>query len=134
MTTQPDGPRLMVHHSRSSLRFLSHGTRCAAWLYVPRARRPAPVIVMAPGLGATRAMGLPVLAERFSQAGYACLLFDYRHFGASGGEPRQLLDVRRQMEDLRVAIDCVRREPRVIYSRSSRPSEWKGGADTPATS
>lgn len=109
----PHGARLMVHHSRLSMRFSSHGTRCAAWLYVPRTKRPAPVIVMAPGLGATRAMGLPAHAERFAQAGYACLLFDYRHFGASGGEPRQLLDVRMQIEDLRVAIDCVRREPRV---------------------
>lgn len=56
---------------------------------------------MAHGLGGVRQMRLDAFAERFSSAGYRCLLFDYRRFGASPGEPRQLLSVRRQLEDWR---------------------------------
>ena len=32
------------------------------------------------------------------------LLFDCRHFGASGGEPRELLDIARQHADFRCAL------------------------------
>ena len=44
------------------------------------------------------------MAERFAAEGYAGLAFDYRYFGESGGEPRQLLSVKRQLEDWRAAI------------------------------
>lgn len=90
------------------LRFASGDADCAAWLLLPAAATPAPVIVMAHGLGATRDMGLLPYAERFVAAGYACFIFDYRHFGDSGGEPRQLLDIQRQLADWRAAIACVR--------------------------
>jgi cephalosporin-C deacetylase-like acetyl esterase len=35
-------------------------------------------------------------------------LFDYRHFGASTGEPRQLLDIARQLDDYRAVIGWAR--------------------------
>lgn len=59
---------------------------------------------MAHGLGGTREMRLDSHAERFAAEGYACLVFDYRHFGASSGEPRQLLEPRRQLRDWAAAI------------------------------
>ena len=46
---------------------------------------------MAHGFSGVREQRLDAYAERFAQAGLAVLVFDYRHFGASGGEPRQLL-------------------------------------------
>ncbi|MBI2732664.1 MAG: alpha/beta fold hydrolase [Aquabacterium sp.] len=81
---------------------------CAAWLYLPDDSRPAPVIVMAHGLGGVRTMRLDAFAERFTAAGYACLVFDYRHFGSSEGEPRQLLDIYAQLADWRAAISYAR--------------------------
>lgn len=88
----------------------SGDTACAAWLYLPdgAGRDPLPVVVMGHGLGAVREMRLDAFARRFAAAGYAVLAFDYRHFGSSGGEPRQLLSVRRQREDWRAAIAYVR--------------------------
>ncbi len=93
---------------RRDVRFSSSGSACAAWLYLPEADAPAPVIVMAHGLGAVRDMRLDAFAERFRAAGYACLVFDYRHFGSSEGQPRQLLDIGRQLEDWRAALTYVR--------------------------
>lgn len=84
------------------------GLHCAASFYRPRGAGPFPVIVMAHGLGGTRVMRLPAFAERFAAAGYACLVFDYRHFGDSEGEPRQLLDIDKQLEDWRAAIAYAR--------------------------
>lgn len=89
--------------------FPSGGGSCAAWLYFPdSAPVSGPMIVMAYGLGGVRQIRLDAFAERFSSAGYRCLVFDYRHFGASPGEPRQLLSVRRQLEDWRNAIAYAR--------------------------
>lgn len=95
--------------TRTDVTFPSGDDFCAAWLYVPDdAPAPGPIIVMAHGLGGVRQMRLDAFAERFSAAGYRCLVFDYRHFGASGGEPRQLLSVRRQLEDWTSAIAHAR--------------------------
>lgn len=62
-------------------------------------------------------MRLDAFAERFCAAGYACLLFDYRHFGASDGEPRQLLDIKLQLEDWAAAIACARQLSEVDTAR-----------------
>jgi uncharacterized protein len=82
----------------------------AAWLYVPEGSRGSkpPIIVMAHGLGAVKEMRLDAYAERFVAAGYAALVFDYRHFGGSTGEPRQLLDIGRQIEDWKAALAWAR--------------------------
>jgi len=93
----------------ATIQFFSTGSRCVADFYRPLGAGPFPVVVMAHGLGGTRKMRLPAFAARFAAAGYACLVFDYRHFGDSEGEPRQLLDINRQLEDWKAAIDHARR-------------------------
>lgn len=107
----------MTAHTPISTSFTSDGIRCDAWLYLPNTSGPTPVIVMAHGLGATKAMRLDAYAQRFMAAGYACLVFDYRHFGASGGTPRQLLSVKKQLADWRAAIAYARSLPQVDASR-----------------
>lgn len=102
---------------RSEVHFNSEGQRCAAWLYLTERSAPAPVIVMAHGLGGVRQMRLDAFAERFQAAGYACLVFDYRHFGGSEGQPRQLLDVRKQQADWRSAVAFARGLPQVDGQR-----------------
>ena len=72
---------------------------------------------MAHGFGGTRRDSLETYAERFAAAGIAALLFDYRHFGDSEGEPRQLLDLRLQQEDYRAAIAYARARPEVDAAR-----------------
>jgi len=95
---------------RSDVTFQSAGTRCAAWLYRPAESGggQTPCVVLAHGFSAVRDQRLDAYAERFVQAGLTALVFDYRYFGDSDGEPRQLLDIRRQLEDWRAAIACAR--------------------------
>ncbi|MFJ9867523.1 alpha/beta fold hydrolase [Streptomyces sp. NPDC101165] len=103
--------------------FPVQGDRCAATLYLPDPVGDAkpPVVVMAHGLGAIRAMGLAAHAERFSAAGYACLVFDYRHFGTSEGTPRHLLSPRKQLADWAAALFCARNLSQVD---GDRPVAW----------
>jgi uncharacterized protein len=67
-----------------------------------------PCVVLAHGLGGTVDSGLLPYAERFAAAGIDALAFDYRHFGTSDGEPRQLLSIPRQLEDYAAAIAFAR--------------------------
>ena len=60
---------------------------------MPEGAGPHPCVVMAHGFSAVREQRLDAYAERFAAAGLAVLVFDYRHFGASQGEPRQLLSI-----------------------------------------
>jgi dienelactone hydrolase len=93
---------------REDVWFNSGGDRISAWLYRPAINGDAPLLVMAHGLGAVRAMRLDAYAERFCAAGYACLVFDYRNFGDSEGAPRQLIDIRMQLQDWTVAVAYAR--------------------------
>lgn len=90
---------------RSDVTFHSGAEQCAAWLYRPDTSALAPLVVMAHGFSATRELRLDAYAERFCEAGMGVLLFDYRHFGASSGEPRQLLDIAAQHADYRAALE-----------------------------
>jgi pimeloyl-ACP methyl ester carboxylesterase len=102
---------------REDVQFTSDGDRISAWLYRPAGSGPAPLLVMAHGLGAVRTMRLDTYAERFSAAGYACLVFDYRNFGDSEGQPRQLLDIGMQLADWAAAVAYGRTIPGIDPAR-----------------
>ena len=94
---------------RTDITFQSGDDWCAGWLYRSEGfEGPRPLIVMAHGFSGTKELRLPAYAERFCDAGIGVLLFDYRHFGASGGEPRELLDISRQHADFHSALAYAR--------------------------
>jgi dienelactone hydrolase len=76
-----------------------------------------PALVMGHGLSMTRDSGLARYAERFAAAGIAVLAFDYRCFGDSTGEPRELVSARQQVEDYHAALAYVRGLPGVDGER-----------------
>ena len=94
--------------------FRSGDSECAGVLFEGRGGAFAgpdgrlPCVVLAHGFSGTVDAGLVPYAERFAEAGLHALAFDYRHFGASPGEPRQLLDVGRQLEDYASAVRFAR--------------------------
>src|SRR6059058_1918849 len=102
--------------TRRDVAFTSSGDECRAWLFMPGAERP-PLVILGHGLGATREYGLEPFARRFADAGIAALVFTYRHFGDSGGEPRQLLDIERQLDDWAAALAYARGLPDVDADR-----------------
>jgi steroid delta-isomerase-like uncharacterized protein len=98
--------------------FPSQGSKCDGWLYLPdNLQEKAPAIVMANAISAIKEITLPGYAARFASAGYAVLAFDYRHYGTSGGEPRNHLDPHEQQQDLSNAITWLRAQPEVDPDR-----------------
>jgi len=94
--------------SREHLSIRSGDDELAAWLYRPAGEDAFGCVVLMHGFTATRDEGLDRFCERLSDAGIAALAFDFRHLGASGGEPRQLIDLRRQYEDCDAALAHAR--------------------------
>jgi uncharacterized protein len=103
--------------TRRDVSFSSDGRRCAGWLFVPPGTSRSACVVMAHGTTGTMDFGLAPYARRFAEAGLVVLAFDYRHFGASEGQPRQLISVRRQLADWRAAIRFARTLPEVDPDR-----------------
>jgi fermentation-respiration switch protein FrsA (DUF1100 family) len=113
--------------------FPSHGETCAAWHLAGQGdtfagERGRPCVVLAHGVGLTKDSGLISFAEAFAEAGLEVLLFDYRCFGESSGEPRQLAWPPRHREDYRAAVAFARglgvvdAERIVLWGTS-----WSGG-------
>ena len=118
---------------REDVQFASGDDRISAWLYRPTSSDPAPLLVMAHGLSAVRTMRLDAYAERFSGAGYACLVFDYRNFGDSGGRPRQLLDIKMQLADWAAAVAYARTLEGIDHNRIGLWGTSFGGGHVIAT-
>lgn len=84
------------------------GTPLAAFLYTPdTGSEPFPAIVLSHGFGAVKEMALDRFADVFCQAGFACLLYDHRNTGSSGGILRGEIDPWQQVSDMRDAITYV---------------------------
>jgi fermentation-respiration switch protein FrsA (DUF1100 family) len=88
----------------------------AVTLRRPDTQAPVPVIILCHGFCGIQELLLPGFAEAFVGAGYAAVTFDYRGFGASGGEPGRLVPAM-QIEDIHTVIGFVKELPGVDASR-----------------
>jgi pimeloyl-ACP methyl ester carboxylesterase len=86
---------------RATVRFGSGGDECAGYHY-PGANGAC--VIMAGGFAVPKEPATDQFAARFQAAGFHVLAFDYRGLGESGGRPRLVLPVGRQIEDWRAAI------------------------------
>ncbi|MCG6890798.1 MAG: alpha/beta hydrolase [Gammaproteobacteria bacterium] len=105
---------------RTDISFKSKGLECRGWLFAPdniKTGTKLPAIVMAHGFSAVKEQGLPDFAEYFSNAGFIVLVFDYRFFGDSEGEPRCQLFPLEMVEDYRNAITWLSEHANVDRDR-----------------
>jgi fermentation-respiration switch protein FrsA (DUF1100 family) len=99
---------------RKDITFMSKEVRCSGWLYVPddlKTGVKAPTIVMANGFTGVKEQILPDFAAKFVDAGFVTMVFDYRYFGDSEGEPRSQNFPLEMVEDYRNAITWVSERP-----------------------
>jgi pimeloyl-ACP methyl ester carboxylesterase len=92
--------------------FFSEGVRLRGLLRWPDAPAAAPpVLVQGPGwLGQANSKRYAKWHEGFTRAGYAVLVFDYRGFGDSEGEPGWI-DPEAQLQDIASAITYAQTRP-----------------------
>lgn len=99
---------------KKEVEFRSEGTLIRAALVLPEATKgPVPAVVMGGGWCYVKEIVMPHYAKAIVAAGAAVLMFDYRHSGASEGEPRQLIDPAKQIEDFKNAVTFVSSLPEI---------------------
>ena len=107
---------------REKVRFVSGASECAAWHY-PGTNGGC--VIMAGGFAVTKEPATDKFAQRFSDAGYTVLAFDYRRLGDSGGLPRLVQPVRDMLADWQAAIEFAPTLPGV---RAERLAIWSFSA------
>ncbi|MBV2235243.1 MAG: alpha/beta fold hydrolase [Sterolibacterium sp.] len=112
---------------RITLGFSSGGTRCLGHLHLPLHHPQPPVVLMGNGLATEWHFGTADFIRAFTAAGMATFNFDYRHFGASCGEPRQLVSFARQLDDWRAALAFLRTRAEINPARIALWGSSLGG-------
>lgn len=82
----------------------------AADFYIPKTNNKSAVIIMAHGFAGLRQFKLIQYAQRFAQAGYAVILFDYRYWGGSTGKPREMISINYQLSTINYQLSTRRLE------------------------
>jgi dienelactone hydrolase len=111
-----------------SCRFDVDGIPCTGRLWLPGGPGRQAAVLLANGFSGTQDWVVPDFAARFAGAGLAAMVFDYRHLGRSGGQPRQLVDPARQRADLRAALAFLRSHPRIEPGRVALWGTSLGGS------
>ena len=92
--------------------FQSAGERVVGNLFMPRTK-PLGVVVTNGPLTSVKEQAAGVYAQAMAERGYAALAFDYRYFGESGGQPRQLENPQANIEDIRNAASALLADKRL---------------------
>ncbi len=104
--------------ARQDVEIRSGDDAVAAWFYpAATAAERAPCVVMSHGFSLTRSDGLAPYAEAFAAVGTHALVFDPRHLGDSGGQPRQRFRIGTQQQDWQAVVRHVRERAHVDPDR-----------------
>jgi fermentation-respiration switch protein FrsA (DUF1100 family) len=90
--------------------FRCGGEELVGTLHRPTTSEIAVAVVTGP-LTSVKEQASGAWAKALAQRGIACLAFDHRYFGESGGKPRQLENPYAKIEDIRAAVDALRGKP-----------------------
>ena len=114
----------------SPVNFLSNSINISGNIYLSDlvSDKKLPGIILCQGFAATKEMLLPAYAEKFAEAGYVALTFDYRGFGESGGELGKLVPSL-QIEDIKNAITYLLSLDNVDANRIGLWGTSYGGAN-----
>jgi uncharacterized protein len=116
---------------RKNITFPCSGLQCSGWLYLPfgsQSGDKVPGIVTANPITSVKQIALPNYAERLVQSGFATLVFDYRGWGASEGEPRNHIAPYEQVQDVKDAITWLQNQPEIDPERIGGLGVSMGGA------
>ena len=118
--TQPWDNRQQIDSGRYAIErvtYKSHGADIVGNTFVPAGSGHKPAVVVIGPVAYVKEQSPMQYASRLVREGCIALVFDPRHHGESGGEPRRLESRRTKVEDLRASIDYLIQRPDVDAQR-----------------
>lgn len=107
---------LAAEFEKQSVSFKVDGQTLRGDLYLPRgasASSKVPAVVVGGSLTSVKEQMSASYAQELAKRGIAALAFDYRHYGQSDGQPRQLENVETKKADLKAAVSFLQTVPGV---------------------
>lgn len=86
-------------------------------LYLPEGDGPHPAVIVGGPMTSVKEQVTGVYANALAQRGFASLALDHRHYGESGGEPRQYEYYAHKIADLKAGIEFLARHPAIDPNR-----------------
>ena len=117
MTTSKPGPSGSHGYHAERITFDSEGVPIIGLLFVPDGAGRAPGVVTLGPFGFVKEQAPVQYATRLAREGYVVLIFDPRHSGESGGEPRRLESPALKIQDVRAAVRWLVSRPEVDPDR-----------------
>jgi fermentation-respiration switch protein FrsA (DUF1100 family) len=105
---------------RRQVEFPSENETLRGWLYLPADIKPGeklPGIVTANALTGVKEINLPEYAERFAAVGFVTIIFDYRYWGESTGNPHYHVAPMEFRTDIQSALTYLTQQPEVDAER-----------------
>jgi uncharacterized protein len=103
----------MERATKTRFAFQSEGETLLGNLFLPERPEPAGVVVAVGPLTSVKEQAAGTYAQAMADRGYAGLAFDYRHFGESGGRPRQFENPEANIEDIKNAVTALLADDRL---------------------
>lgn len=86
-------------------------------LHLPTGPGPFPAVIVGGPMTSVKEQVTGVYAAALAERGIAGLALDHRHYGESGGEPRQYENYHHKIEDLKRAIEVLVADDRIDRDR-----------------
>lgn len=92
---------------RERIKFPVQGDTVIGDLYLPAGDGPHAAVIVGGPMTSVKEQVTGVYARALAERGFAALAIDHRHYGESGGEPRQYEHHGHKVEDLGAGIDAL---------------------------
>jgi len=86
-------------------------------LYLPALGGPHAAVIVGGPMTSVKEQVTGVYAKALAERGFAALALDHRHYGESGGEPRQYEYSAHKIQDLKAGLDVLANHPEIDGSK-----------------
>jgi uncharacterized protein len=102
---------------KERIEFDVQGEVVVGHLYLPEANGPHPAVIVGGPMTSVKEQVTGVYANALAERGFAALAIDHRHYGESGGKPRQYENWHHKIEDLKTAVEVLAAHPLIDSNR-----------------
>lgn len=102
---------------KDRIEFVVDGAQVIGDLYLPAGEGPHAAVIVGGPMTSVKEQVTGVYAKELAKRGIAALAIDHRHYGESGGEPRQYENYHHKIQDLKAAVDNLAKHAAIDPNR-----------------